>query len=145
MSSKRKIYKNDQVIHISLFSQGHMIKDIYDRWTYGIYGRAPMLSLLKLLAWKDKLIDDDILIKDRMIPREVHQIKVDIPIQAFPGKTLDEKVQNYRAFIEEIMDDYRQNISRLEPGEHYIVNDSVSIDVLEPKINYTTPNDLIDQ
>jgi hypothetical protein len=145
MASKRTVYESDDIIHLSLFSQGHMLRDIYNRWTYGIYGRAPMLSLLKLLAWKSKLIDDDILIKDRMIPREVHKIKVDLPIQAFPGKTLDEKVQNYRVFVEQIMNDYRQNISRMEPGEHYVVNESASIDVIEPKINYSTPNDLIDQ
>ena len=147
--SKRKVYTKDDVIHLSLFSQGHMIKDIHGRWTYGIYGRAPMLSLLKLLAWKDKLVDDDILIKDRMIPREVHKLKIEVPQNIFTGgqqkKSPLELLEAYRQYVKTITDQYRASISTMGPGEHYIINEDVEIDILEPKINYSTPNDLIDQ
>jgi len=146
--NKRKVYTTNDVIHLSLFPQGHMIKDIYERWTYGIYGRAPMLSLLKILAWKDKLIDDDILIKDRMIPREVHKLKIDLPKGLFTSKqkkSQQELLETYKQYMQSFLDQYRLSISNADPGEHYVVTDDVDIDILEPKLNYTTPNDLLDQ
>jgi len=128
-----------------------MIKDIHDRWTYGIYGRAPMLSLLKILAWKDKLIDDDILIKDRMIPREVHKLNVQVPPGMFAkqtqgqNKSQHEILEAYQQFVKKILDEYRREISNIGPGEHYVITDDVDIDILESKVNYSTPNDLIEQ
>jgi len=148
--NKRKVYTDNDVIHLSLFPQGHMIKDIYERWTYGIYGRAPMLSLLKLLAWKDKLIDDDIMIKDRMIPREVHKLKIDIPRTLLANRQANkqshqELLDIYDQYVKSLLDQYRSAISQTEPGEHYVITEDVEIDILEPKINYSTPNDLLDQ
>ena len=143
--NNRKIYSNSDVIQLSLFPQGHMITDIYDRWTYSVYGRAPMLSLLKLLAWKDKLIDDDILIKDRMVPREVHKVDVRIPPNLTKGKTPQETLELHSKFVDNILEDYRTEISDLGPGEHYVVTQNVDIDVLESKVNYSTPNELLEQ
>jgi hypothetical protein len=141
----RKIYSSDDVIHLSLNNNGSVVKDLLGRYCYGIYSIPPTVPLLKILEWKEFLIDSDIMWRDKLMPREHHKLDIELPYNMLTGKNLDEKIKNGQMLVEQQLADYTASISNLEVGENYVTTKDVEIDIIESKSDYRSPNDLIEQ
>ncbi|MBA2851764.1 hypothetical protein HNP86_001923 [Methanococcus maripaludis] len=138
----RKTYKADDIIHLSLNSEGTRMKDIYGRETYSIYSVPPTQPLLKQLKWKELLVDNDVMWRDKMVPREHHKVKIDVDIDEFTG-TLQEKIKKAQDAAAEYMTDYVSSIGCIESGQSYVTSDNVDIDIIETQLNYSSPNQML--
>ena len=145
---KQKTWPADQILHIALNREGSVFHDITGRYTFGVWGTSPIEPLKVKLLWKLSTIYNDILIRQRLIPREHHKLDLRaFDPRYFPGTTMQEKYNNARKAALDFINEYKTNIAKItEPDRSYITSKDVEIEFVEPKkVTYVSPNELIEQ
>lgn len=148
--ARRRIFHRRRILHFSYRSEGSEIYDQYGRYTFGIWSPSPILPLTQYVLWKHNIIIDDIVIRHKMIPREVHAVNtlgINPQTVGKPGDNLETRIQKADAEIRRVLTDYEENIAYISADRGYIHQaEGVTISVLEPKSsNYLKPNEAIDQ
>jgi len=144
----RQIYSADEILHISLNKEASTVRDLLGRYTFGVWSVSPIEALKVKLLWKLSTIYNDILVRQKLVPREHHKLDLSaFDPRFFSGKTMKEKFENAKAEAEKFLDDYKTEIAKIkEPDKSYITSKEVEIDFVEPaKVTYVDPNALLEQ
>jgi len=137
-------FRSDQVVHFSWDKQ-EKIKDKYGRSTLGIYNDPPLEALSSYLIWKFALLLNDMLWRDVNVPREQHKLpSAPYDPSLFSG-TYEERLKKAQEAAEEMLKSYAAKLKRRRVDRGYVTLDNVEIEVIEPKLKYTAPNELIQQ
>jgi len=135
----------EDIYHIKYKDTKVFVYDHKNRLTYGIYSISPLDRLIYTIQWKRQIMACDMQVRWRSIPREHHIINSKaFSLQNYTG-TRAERITKAKNDLENELTNYATKIKTQEPDEGYITTDTVEIRQIEPRFNYTMPNDLIDQ
>jgi len=144
-SESQEILKPEEVIHFSLNPEVY-VYDNKGRLTYGVWSVSPIKPIISTVLWKMSLIENDMLWRYRLIPREHHRLSSEaFKPEYYAGKNAEEKIQNAISAANQAISDYKEKIRKVKADESYITLDNVEISILEPKSSYSSPNEFIDQ
>ncbi len=140
------IYKKERILHISFNPRGNWIRDNLRRMTFGVWSTSPINSLIGILQWKKQLIRNDMLWRNRNVPRELHRLDLtQFDPKNFTG-TYEEKIASAKTAAENALNDYNSNNQNREADQGIVTGMGVDISYLEPKTaNYASPMPIIDQ
>lgn len=146
-----KPYKSGKVLHFDLGLQ-QVVIDVKGRTTINVWNKSPLESLRAKLLWKTAIILNDMIWRERHVPREHHQLPADqfLP-ENFPGKTPGERMQAATTAAINAIKKYRAQITASQekrwprPDQGYITLDNVKIDMVESNLKPTDPNPLLKQ
>ena len=143
-----KTYLKEEVYHASL-NRTSYIDDNMGRVTYGIWSSSPLDSLVHVIMWKLAILQNDMLWRDRLIPRLHHRLKSDMfKPELFSGANIEEKVQAAKSAAQTTIENYASTIKHkeMESDQAFVTLDNIDISVIEPKSStYSEPNMLVDQ
>ncbi len=139
-------YTGDSYIHISYKNHGVWRKDQDGTETYGIYSIPPIASLQRLVNWKKKTIENDIIWKNKLLPRILHKLKMPSIVPSKYSGTQTEKVAAAKADADMLATDFVGTTKTLRPDDDLVISDAVETSILEAKsTNYHQPNETISQ
>ena len=142
---KTQWFKRDQVVHFNWGKQ-EKIRDMYNRLTLGIYNDPPLEALSSYIIWKFSLVINDMLWREVNVPREHHMLpSAPFDPSLFSGDTYEERLKNAQKAAENYLKAYVDKLKERRVDRGYVTLDNVKIDVIEPKLQYTEPNELIEQ
>jgi len=138
-------FKADQVVHFNWGKQ-EKIRDRFNRWTLGIYNYPPLESLSTDIIWKFAIKLNDMLWREVNVPREHHKLpSAPFDPSLFSGATYEERLQRAQEAAEKALKDYVDKLEKRRVDRGYVTLDNVDIEVVEPKLQYTSPNELLRQ
>lgn len=141
----RMINKEDY-IHLSFKNHGVWRKDIKQVDTYNIYSIPPIATLQRLVDWKKKTIENDIIWKNKLLPRLLHKLKMPSIVPSKYTGTPDEKIAKATADADKLTTKFTQSIRTLRPDDDITISDAVDTTMLEAKsTNYQKPNETLAQ
>jgi len=143
--TKEKKWPADQIVHFN-WGRKELVKDNFNRLTLGIFTLPPLESLKYLLLWKFSILLSDMAWRSVNFPREHHKLPSE-PFNPdyFAGSTQEERVQAAKAAARAAMEEYRTNLQRHKADRALITLDDVEVEIIEPKLKYTDPNELLMQ
>lgn len=140
------IIKKDNYIHLSYKNYGVWRKDIEGTETYGVYSKSPIATLIRLTNWKKKTIENDIIWKNKILPRIAHYLKMDSIIPSKYTGTQQEKINKAIKDADAVTSNFINKTKNLKPDDDFVFSDSVDSKVLEANsANYQRPNETISQ
>ena len=140
-------YDKSEILHISLDNRANWKEDLVGRPTYGIWSDAPLKSVEYLVNWKHNLIRNDMIWRNKMLPREHHKLNMAaFAPENYPGATFTERLNSAKVAATTEMNKYSVSIRNQQPDQGYVTSDDVTIEIIEPKTaNYKDANDHINQ
>lgn len=139
------VYKKERILHISFNPRRNMIRDNLNRWTMNVWSLSPMNSLIGIIAWKQLLMRNDMIYRNRAVPREHHKLDLSqFDPKNYTG-TYSEKQAAAKVAAEAAITAYNQSIQRREADQGYVTGKNTEIGWIEPKSNYSDPMPIIDQ
>lgn len=140
------VYNEDQYIHFSFKNHGVWRKDIEGVDTYGIYSKPPIATLQRLVNWKKKTIENDILWKNKLLPRILHKLKMPSIVPSKYTGTPEEKISKAKTDADKLTNSFMEATKPIRPDDDMITSDAVDTSILEAKsANYQKPNETISQ
>lgn len=140
------IYGKGQYLHLSYKNRGVWRKDIDGIETYSIYSKPPIASLQRLAKWKEKTIENDILWKNKLLPRIEHILKMPGIVPSKYMGTQEEKIAAAKKDADKLANDFINNTKVMRPDDDLVHSDAVETKILEAKsTNYQKPNETISQ
>lgn len=152
LSADEDIYKEfnpEQILHISLNNRAEIVYDTLNRYTFGIWSMSPLEPLKYKLQWKMALMINDMLLRQKIIPRE--HIKIDLSNfdpNLFAGDTQEARIQAAKTALDTFMTTFKNDFATplKDVDKSYITGKDTEIDFVEPKhITYVDPNPMFDQ
>jgi len=142
----QRIISKNRIFHISFNNRRSLVKDNLGRWTFNLWSMAPINSLVGIIAWKQQLIRNDILWRNRSIPREWHKLDLSMFDPSKYKGTYSEKLEAAKTDAQQAITDYNSSNARREADQGFVTGQSVDISWLEPKTTtYADPLPIIDQ
>ncbi len=140
-------HKIDDVLHLSYKNRAVWRKDRFKRDTYGIYSIPPFACLQYLIRWKQKSIENDIIWKNKLLPRIVYTLKMpSILANKFTGKDYEEKLQKAKDAGQKLFEEVKSSTRFDSPDQDLLLSDGIEAKILEPNTaKYHSPNELISQ
>ena len=146
---KLKTWTKDEIAHFALNNQAEIVRDVHGRLTFGVWSVSPIEPLKARLQWKLAILINDILLRQKLVPREHHKLDLSAFDPAlFAGETLEDRIQAAKKAALKHIDEYKTNITDplKEVDKSYITGKDVEIQYVEPRyVSYIDPNPLIDQ
>ncbi len=140
------IYKEGEYIHLSFKNHGVWRDDAEGMKTYGIYSIPPLAPLQRLVHWKRKTIENDIIWKNKLLPRILHKLKMPSIVPSKYTGTQAEKVTAAKADAALLTNDFISSTKGVRPDDDLVTSDAVETSILEAKtVNYAQPNETISQ
>lgn len=144
-TAPRTINKEDY-IHLSFKNHAVWRKDIKQVDTYNIYSIPPIATLQRLVDWKKKTIENDIIWKNKLLPRLLHKLKMPSIVPSKYTGTPEEKIAKATADADRLTTNFTQSIRTLRPDDDITISDAVDTTMLEAKsTNYQKPNETLAQ
>ena len=145
-ADENEVLPKEKYIHLSIKNHGVWRKDKNGGDTFSIYSRPPVAVLSKLIDWKTKTIENDILWKNKTVPRVKHTLKMPaITPNRFQG-TMEEKIKKAKDEAHKIIEDFINSTRDMRPDADVVTSDAVESGILEPKsTNYQKPNEVLNQ
>lgn len=140
-------YPKEEILHISVDNRANWKEDLVGRNTYGIWSDAPIRSILYLVQWKHSLIRNDMIWRNKMLPREHHQLNMSaFAPENYPGSTFADRLSAAKVAATTEMNLYSASIRGQQPDQGYVTSTDVDVKIVEPKTtNYQNPNQIINQ
>lgn len=140
-------YDKAEILHISLDNRSNWKEDLLGRPTFGIWSDPPIKSIIYLLEWKHNLIRNDMVWRNRMVPREHHKLNMTaFAPENYPGATFQARLSAAKLAATNEMNLYSNSIRTQEPDQGYVTSNDIEIMIVEPKTaNYRDVNDQINQ
>jgi len=141
-----QIFNKSRILHISFNPRRNQIRDNMTRWTMNVWSVAPINSLIGIITWKEQLIRNDMIWRNRAVPREHHILDLSqFDMSKFSG-TFEQKQAASKAAAEKAIKDYNFSMQRREADQGYVSGKGVEIKYVEPKTaSYMDPMPIIDQ
>lgn len=140
------IYKEGEYIHVSFKNHGVWRDDVEGMKTYGIYSIPPLAPLQRLVNWKRKTIENDIIWKNKLLPRILHKLKMPSIVPSKYTGTQQEKITAAKADAALLTDAFISSTKGVRPDDDLVISDAVDTSILEAKtVNYAQPNETISQ
>jgi len=142
---KMQQWPKDEIIH---FNWGRLEKtrDLWDRDVYNVFTDSPTMSLLPKLEKKMSAEINDSLIRDVMVPREHHRLPAEpFSPDLFQGENQTARITAAQQAANNVIGAYAKGLEGRRVDRGYITLSNVEIGIVEPKMQYTAPNDRIDQ
>ena len=143
---ENEVLKKEKYIHISIKNHGVWRRDKNGGDTFSIYSKPPLSVLSTQLNWKKKTIENDILWKNKTVPRVKHTLKMPaITPNRYQG-TMDEKVAKAKAEAQKIVEEFITSTQNMRPDADIVTSDAVETGIVEAKsTNYQKPNEVLNQ
>jgi len=140
-------YDKEEILHISLDPRSNWKDDLVDRPTFGIWSDAPLKSIIYLIEWKHNLIRNDMIWRNKMLPREHHRLNMAaFAPENYQGSTFDARLQAAKQAATLEMNKYALSIRTQQPDQGYVTSTDVEVVIVEPKTaNYKDVNEQINQ
>ncbi|MCK5611462.1 hypothetical protein KAR91_56855 [Candidatus Pacearchaeota archaeon] len=147
---RRRIFHRNRILHFTIEPEGTEIYDQFGRYCFGVYSASPLLPLTQYILWKHNIIITDIMLRHKLVPREIHKVNtlgINPQTMGNPGDDIDTRIAKANAEITRVLSAYELSIAYVGNDRGYIVQgEAVDIDILEPKgMSYHKPNEVIDQ
>ena len=141
------VYEKAEILHISMDNRGNWKEDLIARNTFGIWSDAPLKSIKYLIEWKHALIRNDMLWRNKMLPREHHMLNMTaFAPENYPGASFSARLSAAKIAATAEMNLYAASVRRQQPDQGYVTSTDVAIEIIEPKtVKYTAINEQIDQ
>lgn len=138
--------ENKEYFHISFKNHGVWKEDIVGSRTYGIYSKSPIASLQRLVAWKTKTIENDIIWKDKLLPKILFKLKMPGIVPSKYTGTQQEKVEAAKKQAGELTRSFVDSTKGLKPDDNIVITDAADASILEASsTNYQRPNETLGQ
>ena len=143
--AKRQEFKAENIAHFN-WGRQEKIRDRYNRLTLGIFNDPPLEALTSTIIWRFSILINDMLWRDVNVPREHHQLPSE-PFNArlFSGDTYEAQLAAAQGAADAATLAYAKKLEGRRVDRGYVTLNNVKIDVVESKITYNAPNNLIDQ
>jgi hypothetical protein len=140
-------YDKSEILHISLDNRSNWKEDLLGRNTFGIWSDPPIKSIIYLLEWKHNLIRNDMLWRNRMVPREHHKLNMTaFAPENYPGSTFQQRLSAAKVAATNEMNQYAAGIRTQQPDQGYVTSNDIEVAIVEPRTaNYRDVNTQIDQ
>lgn len=140
-------YDKSEILHISLDNRSNWKEDLLGRPTFGIWSDPPLKSIIYLLEWKHNLIRNDMIWRNRMVPREHHKLNMTaFAPENYPGATFQARLSSAKVAATAEMNQYANGIRTQQPDQGYVTSNDIEIAIVEPRTaNYREVNSQIDQ
>jgi len=139
------IYKKERILHISFNPRRNQMRDNMTRWTMNVWSMPPITSLIGILTWKQNLIRNDMVWRQRSMPREHHKLDLSqYDLSKFSGTFAQKQAASLSA-AQAAITKYNANMRRREADQGFVTGQGVNIEWIQPKVNYTDPMPIIDQ
>lgn len=140
-------YPKEEIIHVSLDPRTNWKQDLVGRNTFGVWSDAPLKSVIYLLEWKHNLIRNDMIWRNKMMPREHHQLNMTaFAPENYPGATFSDRLSATKTAATTEMNLYSASIRGQQSDQGYVTSTDVKVAIVEPKTaNYQNPNEMINQ
>lgn len=141
-----RIYNKKQILHISVNPRRNWVRDVIGRWTFNVWSHPPIQTLRVLIEWKQILIRNDILWRNRSVPREVHKLDLSVYDPSKYSGDYKNKLAQATADAQAAIAQYTSAIARREADQGFVVDNKTAIEMLEPRsTSYHSPNEIISQ
>jgi len=148
-SIKQHMWPLSRILHFSLNNRAEVVYDVMGRFTFGVWSNSPVESLRSQLLWKLTLRINDIILRQRLVPRLHHKLDLSaFDPNRFAGDTVEARIAAAKAAATTEINTYKANIAQplKEVDQDFITGKSTDIGYVEPKgVKYVEPNALIDQ
>jgi len=143
---KTQIIRWDRVFHVSFDNKRSWIRDNLGRWTFNVWSTAPINSLISILMWKQILIQNDQVWRNRAMPREHHKLDLTpFDPSKFQG-THAEKLAAAKTAAEAAINGYAAVNQYRSADQGFVTGMNTEITYVEPKSsNYNDPSPIINQ
>jgi len=139
------VFKKERILHISFNPRRNQMRDNMTRWTMNVWSMPPITSLIGILTWKQNLIRNDMVWRQRAMPREHHKLDLSqYDLSKFSG-TFAQKQAASLAAAQAAIEKYNTNMRRREADQGFVTGQGVAIEWIQPKVNFTDPTPIIDQ
>ena len=140
------VYKEGEYIHVSFKNHGVWRDDIEGMKTYGIYSIPPLAPLQRLVNWKKKTVENDIIWKNKLLPRILHKLKMPSIVPSKYTGSQSDKIKAAKADAALLTDDFISSTKGVRPDDDLVISDAVDTSILEAtSTNYAAPNETISQ
>jgi len=147
----RQTFTADNVVHFDL-GRAEEVRDLLGRYTLNVWNQSPLESLSVNLMWKNAIKINDMLLREVIVPK-IHWQLDSSPYSPdlFAGRTHEDRVQAAQKAQEQAIQDFKDKLLERVTGKYprhdkgYVTFDNVKADYLEPKVKYTSPNELLEQ
>jgi len=145
-------FDKEQIVHIDWNLNNSFTTDILGRMTQGLWSVSPLESLKLLLMWKMNTIHNDLLWRDRMVPRYHHRLDLSaFDPNLYPG-TGTQQIAAAKKDAQAAIDEYNKQVAEgtpqnpLQPDQGFTTGREVEVLVVEPKsTTYASPNEVLNQ
>jgi len=144
MTTEQKYSKKD-VYHVKYKETPMYLEDIKGRLTWGVFGPSPTYRLIYSKWWQRQAMIIDIMWRWRMVPREHHKIMSALFDPSKYTGTTDERRAAAKTDATQTINTYIASLNAQMPDSGYVTTDNIAINMVEPNVKFTSPNDLITQ
>ncbi len=142
---KMQRWPKEEVVHFN-WNRLEKTTDLWHRDVYNVFTDSPTMSLLPKLEKKMASEINDSLIRDVMVPREHHKLPAEpFSPDLFQGQNQFAKITAAQTAAASVVGAYAKGLEGRRVDRGYVTLSNVEIDIVEPKMQYTAPNDRIDQ
>jgi len=138
--------KKERIMHISFNNHRSDVRDNLGRQTFNVWSMPPITTLIGILMWKQHLIRNDMLWRNRALPREMHRLDLSRYDPTKYTGTHSQKLTKAKDDAEAAIKDYTKSNQRREADQGFVVGMGVEIGYIEPAhATYADPSPIIDQ
>lgn len=137
----------DEIFHLSIDKRNTWVKDLIGRDTFGIWSESPLKPIVALVQWKKNIIRNDMLWRDKLIPRYLHELPMGMYDMSRYTGTPEEKQTKAIAAAKQAITNYSADLnSKMKQADQgIVVPEGIKITVLESMNKYSEPNAMLDQ
>ncbi len=140
------ILKKERIVHLSFNNRRNMVKDNLGRWTFNVWSHPPIMSLIGIIMWKQLLMRNDILFRNRNIPREWHKLDLSQYDPTRYTGSHSEKLAAAKKDAEAAVKAYNLVNQQREADQGIVTGMGVDISYIEPATaKYNDPSPILDQ
>lgn len=141
-----RVIRKDRILHVSFANRRSLVRDNFGRWTFNMWSMPPINSLIGIIEWKQQLIRNDIIWRNRALPREHHKLNLQ---EYDPSKytgSHSEKLTKSKNDAQKAIEDYAETNKHREADQGFVTGMGVDIGYIEPKsTTYADPMPIITQ
>jgi len=142
---QQQVFKASECVHFN-WGRIELVDDILGRRTLGVWNVSPLEPLRAKLLWKHVILLNDMLWRSVNVPRRHHKLPSEpFDPDKFSGKTREERLEKARAAAVKALEEYASQLKLHEVERDFITLDDVEIEIVEPKLKWTDPNELLQQ
>jgi hypothetical protein len=150
-TGSQTLYRAGQIAHFDMGRKEEVV-DLKGRLTRNIWNESLLESLRSKMLWKEAIIINDMIWRERNVPREHHQLPAaQFNPENYPGKTPAERYSAAKKSAETTVLGYAKTLTNIDkeqfmkPDQAYVTLDNVKITMVGPVGTHTDPNELLYQ